>query len=167
MNIFQEVKEHLTMKDVVELYGFTVNRSGFCSCPLHNEKTPSMKIYEKGFKCFGCGEGGDLIYFVQKYFDMSPVDACKKLNSDFKLYIDEHARTDKPKYSEYIQMKQRNDTLKDKENCALNIVSDYLSNIIGIAPMPFCIVRSLHLIENAYYRFFHICIVSFFFLTRQ
>ena len=131
MNIFQEVKERLTMKDVVELYGFTVNRSGFCSCPFHNEKTPSMKIYEKGFKCFGCDEGGDLIYFVQKYFDMSPVDACKKLNRDFDLYIDEHAKADKSEYSEYIQMKQRRDTLRDKENCALNIVSDYIGILNG------------------------------------
>lgn len=129
MIVFQELKERLTMKDVVELYGFNVNRNGFCSCPFHNEKTPSMKIYEKGFKCFGCGEGGDVIYFVQKYFDLSSlVEASKKLNTDFKLYLDEHATVNN---SEYIQMKQRKETLRDKENCALNIVSDYINILNG------------------------------------
>ena len=130
MNIFQEVKERLTMKDVVELYGFTVNRSGFCSCPFHNEETPSMKIYEKGFKCFGCGEGGDMIKFVEKLFELSPIDACRKLNDDFKLGIDSGPRS-KSEISQYIRMKQRKDRLKEKENCALNIVSDYINILNG------------------------------------
>ena len=79
MNIFQEVKERLTMKDVVELYGFTVNRSGFCSCPFHNEKTPSMKIYDKGVKCFGCGEGGDFTLSDHPALLFEPPSACNKL----------------------------------------------------------------------------------------
>jgi len=37
-------------------------------CPFHNEKTPSFYVNEeKGvFNCFGCGEGGDVITFIQK-----------------------------------------------------------------------------------------------------
>jgi DNA primase len=41
-------------------------------CPFHGEKTPSFTIYEKGnsqlFKCFGCGEQGDVITFVEKVY---------------------------------------------------------------------------------------------------
>ena len=37
-------------------------------CPFHAEKSPSFTVNEeKGvFHCFGCGEGGDLIRFIEK-----------------------------------------------------------------------------------------------------
>jgi len=42
------------------------NYSGLC--PFHEEKTPSFSVnpIEKLYYCFGCGEGGDLLSFVQK-----------------------------------------------------------------------------------------------------
>ena len=38
-------------------------------CPFHYEKTPSFCVneVEQFYKCFGCGESGDVITFVQKY----------------------------------------------------------------------------------------------------
>src|SRR4029077_17329599 len=37
-------------------------------CPFHQERTPSFTVSAaRGtFKCFGCGEGGDAISFVEK-----------------------------------------------------------------------------------------------------
>src|SRR6266849_4310995 len=36
-------------------------------CPLHKEKTPSFTVHPSKnlFKCFGCGEGGDVFRFIQ------------------------------------------------------------------------------------------------------
>ena len=126
MSIFKEIKSRLNMKDVAEMYSLKVNRSGFCLCPFHAEKTPSMKIYDDGFKCFGCGEGGDIIKFVEKQFDLSPINAWRKLNDDFGLGIDINGGIDSNTRSEYMLMAERKQKLKDKENCAFGIVSDYL-----------------------------------------
>ena len=114
------------MKAVAEMYGLEVNRSGFCLCPFHAEKTPSMKIYDNGFKCFGCGEGGDIIKFVEKQFEFSPINACRKLNDDFGLGIDINGGFNTQSNSEYVLMVERKQVLKDKENCAFGIVLDYL-----------------------------------------
>ncbi len=37
-------------------------------CPFHNERTPSFSLHDKKgiFKCFGCGESGDVIDFIRK-----------------------------------------------------------------------------------------------------
>lgn len=50
-------------------------------CPFHNEKTPSFCIKEDGqfYHCFGCGESGDVIKFVQKYENVDFVTAVSML----------------------------------------------------------------------------------------
>lgn len=50
-------------------------------CPLHSENTPSFLVNEETqrFKCFGCGEAGDVIVFVRKYKNLSYRDALKYL----------------------------------------------------------------------------------------
>lgn len=62
-----EIKQSVRMADVVSRYGLRPNRAGFICCPFHKEKTPSCKIYEDSFYCFGCGEHGDVFDFIMKY----------------------------------------------------------------------------------------------------
>lgn len=67
----QEIKDKLDIVTVVQHYVPTLKRSGrnhFGCCPFHREKTPSFSVNsELGlFKCFGCGEGGDVIKFLEK-----------------------------------------------------------------------------------------------------
>lgn len=40
--------------------------NGKILCPFHKEKTPSLSINDNLFHCFGCGESGDTITFIQK-----------------------------------------------------------------------------------------------------
>lgn len=61
-----EIKNHYSMRDVVEQYGFHPNRAGFIPCPFHTgDHTASMKIYKDSYNCFGCGANGDIFSFVQ------------------------------------------------------------------------------------------------------
>lgn len=83
----QTIKDRLTMREVFERYGYTADRKGFIRCPFHSEKTPSMKIYEKDYHCFGCQEHGDVITFVQKLFGLSFQETLRKIDADFGLNI--------------------------------------------------------------------------------
>ena len=76
------------MRQVVEFYGFEVNRGGFISCLFHSgDNSPSLKIYpgNRGFHCFGCGAHGDVIKFVMMLFNLSFAQAVIRLSSDFGL----------------------------------------------------------------------------------
>ena len=58
-------------------------REHFGLCPFHNEKTPSFTVNEdKGFfHCFGCGAHGDVVDWVQRFYDLEFWDAVKRLES--------------------------------------------------------------------------------------
>ena len=86
-NVVQTIKDRLTMREVLERYGYEPNNKGFVCCMFHNEKTPSMKIFEKDYHCFGCGEHGDVITFVQKLFNLSFQEALKQIDIDFGLNL--------------------------------------------------------------------------------
>lgn len=67
----EEIKERLDIVSVVQEYVPSLKKSGrnyFGLCPFHQEKSPSFSVNsELGmFKCFGCGEGGDAIKFIEK-----------------------------------------------------------------------------------------------------
>ena len=87
INIAEHITNEVLMTDVLEKYGFSLGRNNFMCCPFHNEKTPSFKVYSENrkFKCFGCGEGGSVIDFVMKYFELNFKQAIEKINADFGL----------------------------------------------------------------------------------
>jgi hypothetical protein len=67
----------------VEFYGIKLNKGGFARCPFHMDDSPSFKVYDNGFYCFGCLEHGDVIDFVSKLFGLDAKGAAEKLAADF------------------------------------------------------------------------------------
>jgi DNA primase len=59
-------------------------------CPFHQERTPSFTVTPaRGtFKCFGCGEGGDAISFVEKIENTDFVGAIEHLGKRFGVAIE-------------------------------------------------------------------------------
>jgi hypothetical protein len=94
MNQAKEICDKLSMIDVAIKYGFQPNRAGYIRCPFHEERSASLKCYEKpgdGFHCFGCGAGISAIDFVMKLFNLSFRQACLRLDADFKLDMINHS----------------------------------------------------------------------------
>ena len=83
--IFDTLKARVTVPQVAAHYGVRIGRNGMCCCPFHSDKTPSMKINETYFYCFGCHATGDVIDFTARLFDLSPLDAARKLAADFGI----------------------------------------------------------------------------------
>lgn len=82
-NFTDELRARLSILDVVgRAIPLTKKGANYWGCcPFHNEKTPSFCVNEeKGiFKCFGCGEGGDIISFTMKHNNMDFRAAIQEL----------------------------------------------------------------------------------------
>ncbi|AKI98123.1 DNA primase [Kosmotoga pacifica] len=93
----EEVKKRIDIVALVERY-VALQKSGNYMrglCPFHSDSDPSFYVSPtKGyFHCFGCGESGDAISFIQKIENLSFVEAVVKaaefagvsIPSDFKM----------------------------------------------------------------------------------
>ena len=76
------------VEDVVRLRKSGGTYKGLC--PFHSERTPSFTVSPaRGtFKCFGCGEGGDAITFVEKTENVDFVGAIELLASRFRVELE-------------------------------------------------------------------------------
>ena len=124
--IVQQVRENNDIIDVLEEY-LTFKRNGdnyLALCPFHSEKTPSFVASRKKqiFKCFGCGESGNVISFVMKYKNLNFVEAIKFLASKVGIEVDSDVKNnsldkyynilvDSAKYF-YINLKKNNQIKK-------------------------------------------------------
>ncbi len=81
--ILEEIRSRTSIVDVVSSR-ITLKRAGTvfkACCPFHKEKTPSFSVNpaRESFKCFGCGEHGDVFSFLMKHDGMTFTDAVKML----------------------------------------------------------------------------------------
>lgn len=80
----EEIKGNTTMREILARYSLPQpNRRGFILCPFHADKSPSMRIYERDYYCFGCGEGGDVFDFVQRMENLSFREAFEELGGTY------------------------------------------------------------------------------------
>lgn len=120
--------ELISKNDIVSVISkyVTLSRRGnnyWCCCPFHLEKTPSMSIKEDGqfFKCFGCGEGGNVISFVKKIEDVDFVKAVEILAKNAGMQM--------PEFQDSDEMRKKKEQ-RDRLLSVLKATSDYyISNL--------------------------------------
>ena len=148
MNDFAtRIKATVTMYDICRMYGIDVNYAGFANCPFHSEKTNSLKVYpeDKGWHCFGCGEGGSVIDFVMKFFGLSMMDAVRRINDDFGLglpldreqseeELKEAARIAYQRRQKLAELKRAHEAVLDRYHNALAVWIDIDTAIRRNAP---------------------------------
>ena len=84
-NYADEIKSRVTMTDILNTYGFHLVM-GRMPCPFHNGKDRNFSVMRnRAYRCFVCGESGDQITFVERYFGLDFLNAIKKINDDFGL----------------------------------------------------------------------------------
>ena len=153
---FKSVKSLVTAREAAEHYGLTVNRHGMALCPFHDDHTPSLKLNEDYFYCFGCGAGGDVVELTRRLFDLRPYEAASKLAVDFGVDVPATAPPDgslnrfrsdllrcQQVLDEYLNLlirRQRkyaprssDDTLDDRyvEACQMLESMDYMASVLA------------------------------------
>jgi len=92
-DIIEKVKESNDIVDVISerVKLKRAGRSWTGLCPFHNEKTPSFNVSsdKQFYKCFGCGEGGNVITFVMKTRNLPFQEALKYLADRANIDIGE------------------------------------------------------------------------------
>ena len=99
-DIIEEIKSRCDIASVISSY-INIKPSGSNYkglCPFHGEKTPSFYINSSKqiYKCFGCGEGGDVINFIMRIENLEFMDAVKLLGNicgiEINTNIDEYTK---------------------------------------------------------------------------
>ena len=116
--IFETVRENISVPDAAQFYGIS-SRNGNVRCIFHADNTPSMKLYDDRFHCFGCGAHGDVTDLTAQMFGLSKIDAARKLCSDFGL--SDHTYIAAPKRC------IRPMTEREKIHLAFDVLTDYIA----------------------------------------
>ena len=111
MKAVEDIKSTVNIVDVIGSC-ITLKRSGsgyMACCPFHKEKTPSFSVSQsKGFyHCFGCGEHGDVIKFVEKYYNLDFQSAVEKLCTQYGITIEETSGPSDKKKDEYYEANKK------------------------------------------------------------
>jgi DNA primase catalytic core len=101
--------------DIVDLIGsrMQLKRAGGTykgCCPFHKEKTPSFNVNpnKQFYKCFGCGEAGDIFTFLMKMDGLQFMDAVRQLADKsgvvLKQEVDPHAQSRSVLYAIHAEL---------------------------------------------------------------
>lgn len=132
--LINEIKSKNDIVDVIGGY-INLNEKNKALCPFHNDHSPSFSVNgdKQIYKCFSCGESGNVITFVQKYNNISFQEAIKLLAESAGISI----TLDTPKkQSAYDKFYEINDT-------ALKYYKNNLISSVGVEAYKYLTDRGL------------------------
>ena len=87
-DIFDEIKNKASLELLMGYRGLEYSLVKNISCPFHEDKKPSFRVYPtNSYKCFSCGSAGTIIDFVMKQDNLSPLEACFKIDEELGLNL--------------------------------------------------------------------------------
>jgi len=123
MNVFGTVKTSINTREAAEHYGIEVNRYGKALCPFHNDRHPSMVVYDDHYHCFACGEHGDVIDLVANLYGLPVYDAATKLAYDFGISQDKPPTKET---EEKLNRKSEAQQLRENEKLCFSALLAYM-----------------------------------------
>lgn len=103
----EEIKQNTNLCDVLSERGIRVNR-GMASCPFHgDDRHPSMRVYKDGYRCFTCGDYGDVIQFVMKYDGVDFKTAFTSLGGTYAKISDKQRKMAEIKRQDARRQRER------------------------------------------------------------
>lgn len=104
----ERVKERIDVVDFLKGYIQLIpaGKNFKALCPFHGEKTPSFVVSpdRKGWHCFGCGLGGDVIKFLMLYENLEFPEALRFLAEKAGIPIQELDRRDRKEFEVLYDM---------------------------------------------------------------
>jgi len=136
------VRERARIDEVVADYVTLKNAGGGSLkglCPFHDEKTPSFHVNPgRGFHCFGCGEGGDVISFLQKIDGLGFAEAVQRLADKYGVQLRFTETDDRPRERRVPNLRPR---LIEAHKVAAAYYSDQLATPEALAGRQFLAER--------------------------
>lgn len=135
-----EIRQSVDIVDVIGQY-LSLEKKGknyVAICPFHEDNHPSMSISPQRqiFMCFVCHTGGNVFTFLQKYLNISYIEAVKKVAefahidlSDYDLNVES-----KPVVQEHVALYQMHQE-------AQKIYSYYLNTKLGLEAKTYLLKR--------------------------
>ncbi len=118
MNLYDQLKSNLTPRCVTERYGPPIHRGNMICCPFHDDGTPSMKLYDDHFYCFGCQKSGDVIDLAAQFLGLTNHEAAKRLAMDFGI----RSYTSSTKINSKIPYEHSRQFHEDEQECYLALL---------------------------------------------
>ncbi len=108
-SLINEIKAKNDIVDVIGSY-ISLNEKNKGLCPFHDDHSPSFSVHSEKqiYKCFSCGESGNVITFVQKYNNISFLEALKLLADRVGIKLDISSPKKNTAYEKYYEI---NDTV--------------------------------------------------------
>lgn len=94
------IKQTVTMPQILDQYGLPTARGRRIPCPIHHGEKKNFAYKNNGFVCYVCNAHGDVISFVMQYFGLDFMDACRKIDADFRLGLNVGGEIDQSKREE-------------------------------------------------------------------
>ncbi len=126
-----EIKSSNNIVDVISEY-ISLDDKYKAICPFHDDHSPSFSVHpdKQIYKCFSCGESGNVITFVQKYNGISFVEALKLLANRAGIKLDVKEPKKSTAYDKYYDINDtvlkyyKNNLLSNDGKAAMKYLTD-------------------------------------------